>query len=143
VAQKLEKALRDGEGNVSTVLVEFASVIGTQVQAIEKALRDSATAKPETVQTAPFDRKAAAAAIARLKTLLEASDGDAEESFRSLQDAVAGVVEKPYLDGLSASINDFDFDAALVKLDEIAERCVGMGRTNEPGGSEEHSTAGG
>ena len=73
----------------------------------------------------------------------KASDGGAEESFRSLQDAVAGVVEKPYLDGLSASINDFDFDAALVKLDEIAERCVGMGKTNEPGGSEEHSTAGG
>ena len=44
VAQKLEKALRDGEGTVSTVLVEFASAIGTQVQAIEKALRDSSAA---------------------------------------------------------------------------------------------------
>jgi len=41
-----------------------------------------------------------------------------------LQDAVAGVVEKPYLDGLSASINDFDFEAALVKLDDIAEHCA-------------------
>jgi hypothetical protein len=95
------------------------------------------------VQTAPFDGEAAVAAIGRLKRLLEASDGDAEESFRSLQNAVAGVVEKRYLDDLSASIDDFDFDAALVKLDEIAERCVGMGRTNEPGGSKEHSTAGG
>jgi CheY-like chemotaxis protein len=142
VAQKLEKALRDGEGTVSTTLVEFASVIGTQVHAIDKALRDSATAPPE-VQTAPFNGEAAVAAIGRLKRLLEASDGDAEESFRSLQNAVAGVVEKRYLDDLSASIDDFDFDAALVKLDEIAERCVGMGRTNEPGGSKEHSTAGG
>jgi hypothetical protein len=44
-----------------------------------------------------------------------------------LQDAVAGVVEKSYLDGLSTSINDFDFDAALVKLDEIAERCARNG----------------
>jgi signal transduction histidine kinase/CheY-like chemotaxis protein len=123
VAQKLEKALRDGEGTVSTVLVEFASVMGAQVQAIEKALRDSTTTKMEEIQTLPFDGKTAAAAIARLRALLEASDGDAEESFRSLQDAVAGVVEKPYLDGLSASINDFDFDTALVKLDEIAERC--------------------
>ena len=127
VAQKLEKALRDGEGNVSALLVEFASVMGTQVHAIEKALRDSATARPEEVRTSPFNGEAAAGAIARLRTLLEASDGDAEESFRSLQDAVAGAVEKPHLDGLSASINDFDFDAALVKLDEIAERCARNG----------------
>jgi CheY-like chemotaxis protein len=127
VAQRLEKALRDREGTVSTVLVEFASVMGTQVQAIEKALHYSQPARPEETETSPFDSKAAAAAIARLKTLLEASDGDAEESFRSLQDAVAGVVEKPYLDGLSASINDFDFDAALVKLDRIAERCARNG----------------
>ncbi|MCU1249212.1 MAG: Sensory box histidine kinase/response regulator [Edaphobacter sp.] len=130
VAQKLEKALRGGEGTVSTALVEFASVMGTQVQVIDKALRDSATDQPDAVQTAPFDGEAAAAAIARLKRLLEASDGDAEESFCSVQSAVAGVVEKPYLDGLSASINDFDFDAALVKLDEIAELCARNGDEN-------------
>ena len=46
--------------------------------------------------------------------------------FAVCSDAVAGVVEKPYLDGLSASINDFDFDAALVKLNEIAKRCAQM-----------------
>jgi HPt (histidine-containing phosphotransfer) domain-containing protein len=40
VAQKLEKALRDGEGTVSLPLAEFAVVMSTQVQAIEKALRD-------------------------------------------------------------------------------------------------------
>jgi signal transduction histidine kinase/CheY-like chemotaxis protein len=123
-AQKLEKALRDGEENVSTMLTEFESVIGTQVQAIEKALRDSATARPETVPTLSFDGEAAAAAIVALRRLLEASDGNAEESFRSLQDAVENVVEKPYLDALSESINDFDFDAALAKLDEIAKLCV-------------------
>ena len=49
------------------------------------------------------------------------SDGDAEESLRSLQDAVAGAVEKQHLDGLRAFINDCDFDAALLKLDAIAE----------------------
>jgi PAS domain S-box-containing protein len=120
-AQELEKALRDGEGNVSALLREFAGVMGTQVHAIEKALSDSATAQPEEVRTLPFNGEAAAGAIARLRTLLEASNVDAEESFRSLQSVVAGVIEKVYLDGLSASINDFDFDAALAKLDEIAE----------------------
>ena len=54
------------------------------------------------------------------------SDGEAEESFRSLQQALAGAIEKPYLDDLSASINDFDFDAALMKLDEIAVCCADL-----------------
>jgi signal transduction histidine kinase/DNA-binding response OmpR family regulator len=124
VAQKLEKALRDGEKNLSVPLAEFASVMGPQIQAINKALSDSESAHPKAAQISPFDGKAATAAIGRLRILLEASDGGAEESFRSLQDAVAGVVEKHYLDGLSASINDFDFDAALVKLDGIAEHCA-------------------
>jgi HPt (histidine-containing phosphotransfer) domain-containing protein len=127
VAQRLEKALRDGDGTVSAVLGEFAGVMSAQVQAIEKALRDSPSTAPETMESLPFDRTVAVAAIARLRGLLEASDGDAEESFRSLRDAVAGVVDKPHLDGLSAAINDFDFDAALVKLDEIAERCARNG----------------
>jgi PAS domain S-box-containing protein len=126
-AQELEKALRDGEGNVSALLIEFAGVMGTQVHAIEKALCDSAKAQPEEVRTLPFNGEAAAGAIARLRTLLEASDVDAEESFRSLQNVVAGVIEKVYLDGLSASINDFDFDGALVKLDEIANVCIRKG----------------
>ena len=86
---------------------------------------------------------AAAGAIARLRTLLKASNVDAEESFHSLQNVVAGVIEKVYLDGLSASINDFDFDAALEKLDEIAERLARNGVTHEPGRPEEDCAAGG
>jgi PAS domain S-box-containing protein len=124
VAQKLEKALSDGEINVSPLLLEFARVMGTQVHAIEKALFASAAAQTEEVRTWAFNREASAGAIARLKLLLEVSDGEAEESFRSLREALAGAIEKPYLDGLSASIKDFDFDAALVKLDEVAARCA-------------------
>jgi len=124
VAQKLEGVLRDGEGKVSPLLVKFASLMGAQVHAIQKALCDSATVRPEGVRTSSFNGEAAARAIARLRALLEASDGDAEESFRRLQEVVAGTVEKPHLDDLSASINDFDFEAALVKLDEIAKHCT-------------------
>jgi PAS domain S-box-containing protein len=127
VAQKLETALHDGEINVSPLLVEFASVMGTQVHAIEEALFAAEAAHTEEVRTWAFDKEATAGAIVRLRSLLEASDGDAEESFRSLQEALAGAIEKPYLDGLSASINDFDFDAALVKLNEIAGRCANIG----------------
>jgi CheY-like chemotaxis protein len=124
LAQKLEESLRDGEGKASGLLVEFASLMGTQVHAIERALCGSAMAQPEEVRTLPFNEEAAAEAIARLRTFLEARDGEAIESFRSLQDAVAGAVEKTHLDRLSASINNFDFDSALVNLDEIAKDCA-------------------
>lgn len=127
VAQKLERALHGDEETVPALLLEFARVMGTQVQAIEKALRDSTTARQETVQISPFSEETTATAIAQLRRLLEASDGDAEASFLSLQHAVAGVVEEPYLNALSESINDFDFASALVKLDEIAQRCTRNG----------------
>lgn len=127
VAQKLENALHDGDGKVSALLVEFAGLMGTQVHAIKKALRDSASPVPEKSRTSPFNAEAAAAAIARLRILLEAGDGDADESFQGLQDTVGGAVEKMHLEQLGALITDFDFDAALVKLDEIANRCTKWG----------------
>jgi len=94
-----------------------------QVRAIEKALSDSVSPDPEKTRTSPFDAEAAAVTIARLKVLLETGDGDADKLFHSLQHIVGGTVEKTLLDGLGASISDIDFDAALVKLDEIANRC--------------------
>jgi hypothetical protein len=94
-----------------------------QVGAIEGALRNS-PARQEEAPTRPFNGEAAFGAITRLKALLKASDGRAEEAFRSLQGVLAGVVEKPLLDALNASISDFDFEAALVKLDKIAELCA-------------------
>ncbi|HEY6304207.1 MAG TPA: response regulator [Terriglobales bacterium] len=127
-AQKLEKAIREGQDSVTVLHGSFAVVLDTQVHAIDQAWRESAPARPEGVQPSPFNGEAASAAIARLKSLLDASDGDAEEAFRNLQDVVAGAVDRPDLDALSASIGDFDFEAALVKLDEIAEQCCMAGR---------------
>jgi hypothetical protein len=66
-------------------------------------------------------------AITRLRTLLEASDGAAEDAFHSLQAAVGGTVEKSEVDALGTFINDFDFEAALVKLDEITKICARNG----------------
>jgi PAS domain S-box-containing protein len=123
-AQKLENAIHDGEGKILAPFVEFASLMSAQVHAIENALCGSATAQQEELRTSPFNALVAADAIARLRSFLEASDVDAEESFRGLQDAVAGAVEKQYLNSLNASIKDLDFEAALVKLDDIAERCA-------------------
>jgi signal transduction histidine kinase/DNA-binding response OmpR family regulator len=126
-AQKLEKAIRDGHDSISALLDEFTALLSTQVHAIEQALNASAPVKSQGARVPPFNGEAVSSSIARLRVLLEASDGDTEEAFRSLQNAVAGAVEKTRLDALNASINDFDFEAALVRLSEIREHCSRSG----------------
>jgi HPt (histidine-containing phosphotransfer) domain-containing protein len=122
-ARKLEKAIREGHDSIPALIDEFAASLATQVHAIKQALDAFSTVKSEGVPLPPFNGKAASSAIARLWVLLEASDGDTDEAFRTLQDVVAGAVEKAQLDALNASINDIDFEAALVKLSEINEHC--------------------
>jgi HPt (histidine-containing phosphotransfer) domain-containing protein len=122
-AQKVEKAIREGEDSVSALLEEFAQLLGTQVHTIEAALRESTRARPDELRTMTFNKTAAFGAIGHLKTLLEANDGDSGEAFRVLQGTVGGAVEKQYMDALGALVNDFDFEVALVRLDEIAEHC--------------------
>ena len=130
-AQELEKAIREGQDSVPVLLDGFASTLRIQVPAIELALRDSAPAQPEAVLSSPFNAEAASAAIKQLKSLLDASDGNSEEAFRSLKEVVGEVVDKTDLDSLNASISDFDFEAALVKLDAINERCCAMNQSKK------------
>ena len=122
-AEKLEKAIREGQDYVPALLEQFAIVLHMQVSAIQQALNDSPALEVADVPTAPLNGENAMLAIGRLKALLEASDGDAQEAFQSLQRAVAGLVEKSYVDALGDSINDFDFERALAKLTEIARIC--------------------
>jgi len=126
-AQNLEKAIREDQNSVPALLDVFAESLSHQVHAIKHALHESEPAKAEEAPPQPFNGQAATDAIARLRNLLEASDGSAEEAFHSLHDAVSGTVDKRQLDMLGASINDFDFEAALVKLDEIAKACTRNG----------------
>jgi signal transduction histidine kinase/DNA-binding response OmpR family regulator len=117
-AEKLEKAIREGGSAVETILHDFTSGLRTQIDAIEQALPlETLVLNVESRQT--FDPIAASHEITRLRSQLKASDGESEETFRSLQSVLAGKVEKARLDALGADISDFDFSGALLKLDEI------------------------
>ena len=70
-----------------------------------------------------FDRERAATAVRRLQSLLEANDGDSQEALQVLHESVVGVVDTRHLDDLSETINNFEFEQALVKLKEIAQLC--------------------
>jgi HPt (histidine-containing phosphotransfer) domain-containing protein len=120
-AQKLEKAIRESDASSSAILDQFALALRVHVKAISEALQNSAL-EPE-LPPAAFDAARAASAIAQLRTLLEASDGDAQEAFQALRDSVGSAVEKSRLDDLNESINNFEFEQALARLDEIAHLC--------------------
>jgi len=122
-AQKLEKAIGEEQESVSTLLDQFAVTLRVHVAAIRHALPSTELPQAATTQRVPFDQEKADAAVNRLKTLLEASDGDSQEAFEALQAAVVGVVEKPQLDALSETISKFEFEQALTKLEEIARIC--------------------
>jgi signal transduction histidine kinase/CheY-like chemotaxis protein len=120
-AEKLEKAIRDDDAVVSAILQDFTSLLRPQIEAIEQALGTSATPELKSDAKTIFDPAAASREARRLRSLLEASDGDSEETLHTLQSVLAGQVEKARLDALGADISEFDFAGALRKLDDIVK----------------------
>jgi hypothetical protein len=100
------------------MLQDFTSVLRTQIDAIEQAL-PLETLVLEIEPKKSFDPIAASHEITRLRSQLKASDGDSEETFRTLQSILTSQVEKARLDALGADISNFDFSGAMLKLDEI------------------------
>jgi CheY-like chemotaxis protein len=125
-SQKLEKGIREGQDSVPILLDQFAITLRVRVNSITQALPGSEPFQPVTV---PFDRERAASAVSRLQTLLEANDGESQEAFQVLHEAIAPVVDTLHLDDLSETINNFEFEQALVKLQEIAQLCERNGNS--------------
>jgi hypothetical protein len=97
-------------------------VLSRQIQAIQQAMHDVMPNLPvEAERSLGFDAQAASVAIANLRALLESSDGDAVEALLALEDALAGNMDRLRQHALSAAISNFDFESALLKLDEIAK----------------------
>jgi CheY-like chemotaxis protein len=124
-AQKLEKAIRESQESVPTLLDQFAITLRVHVNSISQALPGSA---PSHLTTKAFDRARAATAVSRLRALLEANDGDSQEAFQVLHEAVIGVVDPQHLDALGQTINNFEFEKALMELKEIAQLCERNGQ---------------
>jgi len=58
--------------------------------------------------------------VAKLRSLIEANDGDAADAVQTVAEVLRGAVDAQRLGALSAAIDEFDFDGALSKLNEIA-----------------------
>jgi two-component system sensor histidine kinase/response regulator len=118
-AEKLERAIRREDADKLRLFEEFRGVLKYQVQAIRQAIFAVAPGRPAKGKSEMFDAQAATTAIVHLRALLESSDGDAAEAFLAVENILAGTLDESRLDALSAAISEFDFERALVKLNEI------------------------
>ena len=119
-AAMVEKAVREHDPATSDLLADFTKLLESQVAKVAAALGGSQPASVAAPAT-PFDAEAAADAAARLKGLLDASDGDSEETFASFRDTLGGKVEQATLNALGDSIRDYDFESAAAKLEKIVQ----------------------
>jgi PAS domain S-box-containing protein len=120
IAEKLERSLRNADPAARALAEEFAQIANHQVQAIHRALGDVSSGHLAGSGTpAPFDPRAAAQVVARLRDLLETSDGDAVEVFPAVDRVLSGTVDQSRLDALREAISEFDFESASYKLSEI------------------------
>lgn len=103
------------------LLAEFEILLHVQAKAIAQRLDATQPMASAAPANSKFDAEAVSAAVSRLRSLLEASEGAAEEAFATLQSALAGHGDKTRLNALNDAIRDFEFEPALAKLAEIAQ----------------------
>lgn len=120
-AEKIERGIRGNDDSVTGMLPGLEAELGRAAAAIRSAL--AAEPSPPAAAAGVFDPAAAESAMARLKSLIVACDGEAAAAFAAVEAAVGAVVEKPALDALKAAIDEFDFDAAVARWNEVAEHC--------------------
>jgi PAS domain S-box-containing protein len=123
LAGKLQSAIHESRDDVDVLFEGFSWELDRQVQAIQRALRAQAPVPQGGEGNRIFDPAEALAAVARLRAMLQASDADAADAYRTLAEILRGTVDTTRLDALGAAVNGFDYDAALAELDGIAKEC--------------------
>jgi CheY-like chemotaxis protein len=121
-AGNLEKAIRDSQTGLEDLIRDLASVMDRQVQTIRAALLASRVSAGERREIRPADPGKAMAAMARLKELLEVNDADSSEAYATLANLLKGTVDTSRLEALGAAVKSYDFQAALVRLDQISKQ---------------------
>ena len=122
-AEKLEKALREGSDSATGHLEAFRSCLDKLVESIRQGLQTGKTAVQAELAANPFDAEAARGAAAVLRSLLQASDGEASDAVNFLAGALGSRAASPRLAALRSSVDEFDFDKALLRLDELEREC--------------------
>jgi signal transduction histidine kinase/CheY-like chemotaxis protein/HAMP domain-containing protein len=120
-AERLESAIREESASAAALLQEFSIALDGAVQKI-RHFAASRSPEPAAPRGGEFDPAKAAASADRLKTLLQANDGDAMDAFSDVELAFAGIADASRLDALRDTVAEFNFEKALLELAEIMQQ---------------------
>ena len=108
------------QGAVAPAIESFAPILDSAMATLAAVLSSGAT--PAAAPAAkPVDRAALKAALAKMKALLDASDGEAANVFEQIASDLRSI-DAGLCTMLRQSIQDFDFDQALRVVDVLHDR---------------------
>ncbi len=115
-AESMETALKDGDGETALALLpdvtEKLERVMTSTAVLEEMTRESPNAKP-------VDLEALKPVLERLRALLEDDDTDATEVTDDLLSRFSGSGLESGLKEIEEAVGDFDFEAALERLETL------------------------
>jgi two-component system sensor histidine kinase/response regulator len=117
-AARAETAIRSGHG-VDEAISDLSVALDEVIVSLSEALP---TDSVNGAQSGSCDPASVRRPLARLKQLLETDDGEAADFIVNARPRLSGVLTSAELKLLSDSIGNFDFDAALKCLSNIASR---------------------
>jgi CheY-like chemotaxis protein len=129
-AERLERAIREKQPDVSGPLNDFSQALHEHTKRIAAAIVPAVTELA--TATGTFNTERAAVAVSALRGLLESSDAGATAAYDTAVQELAMKVARDPLAALGAAINEFDFERALATLNQIAD-ANGLGDTNNDG----------
>jgi signal transduction histidine kinase/DNA-binding response OmpR family regulator/HPt (histidine-containing phosphotransfer) domain-containing protein len=118
LAAKAETAVTKGQGveeALQTLAVSFKAV----TTAIHLALP---TEQFASVAAAPTDIATVVEPLTRLKVLLKNDDGDAADYILEVRPSLSKVLTEAEINALTGLVGNFNFEAALISLSDIADR---------------------
>jgi two-component system, sensor histidine kinase and response regulator len=121
LAGGLLEAIRESRPDLQVLLREFSSELDRQAQTIQAALKTQTRVQQGGEGNRIFDRCEGHVALGRLRALLEANDASAVDAYHPLAQILTSTARATRLEALGAAVNRFDYDAALLELEELAK----------------------
>src|SRR5215472_8040435 len=122
LAGKLEHAIRESVDGVEGMADDLESALKRQVQSIQDGLKVTTPVAEKPISGPLPDPSVVSAAVARLRELLEASNAGSLKAYANLAETLPGTVDPSRLQELCSAIQTFNFETALLILNEIADQ---------------------
>lgn len=120
LAGQLEQTSLEPREDLKGTAQQLSSVLDRQIRIIRDGLQARAPIRASH-NNHDFMDTLAAVAVRELRELLESNDADAPRAFANLAEILRATVGVSQLDDLGASVESFDFESALLKLNRITQ----------------------